>query len=216
MRPYVIRQGDYLAQLAHRYSFSAAEVWNHPLNDALRQKRASPDILQPGDILYLPDARDGWNPLLLTTGGANRFTARIPSVEIKLVLERADTTPIANKRFRVEGLGTEPFNGITDASGLALFPVPVHVREVNLALEEEGLHCQVCIGQMDPVDEPSGAAKRLTHLGYPASISLCEFDVSADVLSEAIAAFQTAHGQLEITGTLDDATRDALVQAHGS
>src|SRR5688572_23264483 len=99
MRPYVVRQGDYLTQLAHRRGFSVEDVWNDPANDALRQKRSSPEILQPGDILHLPERREGWNPRSLTIGGENRFTAKIPAVQIKLVLQRADGTAIANKPF---------------------------------------------------------------------------------------------------------------------
>lgn len=215
MRPYVVRQGDYLAQIAHRRSFSAEKVWNHPLNDELRKRRASPDILHPGDILYLPDAREGWNPLPLTTGGENPFTARIPTVEIKLVLERADRTPIANKPFHVEGMGPEPFEGTTDGTGLALFPVPVHVREVGLSLDEESLYYYVRVGNLDPANEPSGAAKRLAHLGYLARINFNEAQPSTHALTEAIAAFQDAQC-IKITGCIDDATHDALVQAHGS
>ncbi len=219
MRPYVVRQGDYLTQLAHRRGFSAEAVWNDPLNDALRQKRASPDILQPGDTLHLPDARERWNPLPLAIGSENHFMASIPTVEIRLVLQRADGTPIANKRFCVDGMGPQPFDGTTDAIGLALFPVPVHVREVDLLLEEEGLHYRVRIGHMDPPDEQTGAIKRLVHLGYLQPLDFNELEPFADVLREAITAFQEAHRDaqgLQVTGTLDDATRDALVQAHGS
>lgn len=215
MRPYVVRQGDYLAQIAHRRSFSAEKVWNHPLNDALRMKRASPDILHPGDIVYVPDAREGWSPLPLTTGGENPFTARIPTVEIKLVLERADRTPIANKPFRVEGMGQEPFEGTTDGSGLALFAVPVHVREVGLSLDEDSLYYHVRVGNLDPADEASGAAKRLAHLGYLAPINFDSLQPIAHDLAEAIASFQEAQG-IRVTRYLDRATLDALVQAHGS
>lgn len=215
MRPYVVRQGDYLTQIAHRRGFSAEVVWNDPLNDALRQKRASPDILQPGDILHLPDAHEGWNPLPLAAGGENRFAARIPTIEIKLMLKHGDRSPIANKPFRVEGMGPEPYNGTTDSTGLASFPVPVHVHEVDLSLDEVGLYYYVRVGHLDPADEPSGAAKRLAHLGYLTPIDMNKMVPSAHLLSEAIAAFQEAKG-IKVTGALDDTTHDALVEAHGS
>ncbi|WP_437969979.1 LysM domain-containing protein [Sorangium sp. So ce260] len=215
MRPYVVRQGDYLTEMAYRRGFSATEVWNHLSNEALRKARSNPDILQPGDVIHLPAAREDWRPLPLTAGGHNRFTARIPSVEIKLVLERADGTAIVDKPFRVDGLGPEPFESKTDSAGLARFNVPVHVRELDVFLDGEGLRYRVLVGHMDPVSEPSGVAKRLAHLGYLAPLDLKNIEPSDAMLSEALAVFQAAEG-LSITGTLDDATRDALVTAHGS
>ncbi|WP_437949224.1 peptidoglycan-binding protein [Sorangium sp. So ce296] len=215
MRPYVVRQGDYLTRIAHMRGFSAEEVWNHPLNDALQKKRASPDVLQPGDILYLPDAGERWNPLPLTTGGENHFTAHIPTVEVKLALESIDRTPVENQPFRVEGIGPNPFESRTDGSGIALFHVPIHIREVGLSLYEAGLYYRVRVGHMDPAVELSGVAKRLAHLGYLVSLDFSEVELSADTLREPIAAFQRAQG-LQVTGIIDHKTRDTLVQSHGS
>ncbi|WP_437729816.1 peptidoglycan-binding domain-containing protein [Sorangium sp. So ce1335] len=215
IRPYVVRQGDYLTQLAHRRGFSAERVWEHPSNEALRRKRPSPEILQPGDVLYLPDAPETEGSLPLTTGGQNRFTARVPTVEIKLILKRADGTPVADEPFRVTGTGPEPFESTTDGAGLALFPVPAHLEEVSVSLDGVGLRYRVRIGHMDPADEPSGIIKRLAHLGYLPTLEVGEAGPSSGELTDAVAAFQEAHG-LAVTGTLDDATRDAIVQAHGS
>ena len=215
MQPYVVRQGDYLAQIAHRRGFSAEEVWNHPLNAELRERRGSHDILHPGDILQVPVGREGWSPRPLSSGGEHHFTARVTTIEIKLVLHRADRTVIANAPFRVDGLGPQPFEGETDGAGLALFEVPVHVREVAVSLAGEGLDYRVRIGRLDPAGEPSGVAKRLAHLGYLAPIGHDETPCPEALVSDAVSAFQEAQG-LAVTGTVDDATRDALVAAHGS
>ncbi len=63
---------------------------------------------------------------------------------------------------------------------------------------------------MDPIDEPSGARKRLQHLGYGAGSDDEEIEVSDRL---AILAFQQANG-LKTTGTVDDATKEALTRAH--
>ncbi|WP_437547270.1 peptidoglycan-binding protein [Sorangium sp. So ce367] len=215
MRPYVVRQGDYLTQIAHRRGFSAEEVWNCPANKELRRRRANPDILQPGDVLYLPDGPEGCDPMPLEIGGENRFAATTPTVEVRLVLRRVDGTAFANKPFRVQGAGMPPLDGTTGGDGLALFCVPVQVREVDLSLDDGSLRCRVRVGHMDPADEPSGIAKRLSHLGYLARVDLGEAEPAARALGEALKAFQRAKGLPE-TGSVDDATRDALVQVHGS
>ena len=35
MKPYVVKQGDYLNKLAHRLCFDAEKVWNDPANAEL-------------------------------------------------------------------------------------------------------------------------------------------------------------------------------------
>ena len=55
MQPYVIRQGDFLAKLAHRFGFDADTVWNDAANTKLGDARTDPNILAPTDILYIPD-----------------------------------------------------------------------------------------------------------------------------------------------------------------
>lgn len=40
MEPRVIRQGDYLLQLAHAFGFDADAVWNDPQNEGIRRLRA--------------------------------------------------------------------------------------------------------------------------------------------------------------------------------
>ena len=74
LRPYVIRQGDYVAKLAHRHGFDAAEVWQLPKNETLRRKRGSPDILYPGDILYIPERDQPGQSV--RAGGEQRY--RVP------------------------------------------------------------------------------------------------------------------------------------------
>ncbi len=58
MQPYVIRQGDFLLKLAHKFGFDADSVWSDPSNSALRTLRSDPNILSPGDILYIPTPPD--------------------------------------------------------------------------------------------------------------------------------------------------------------
>lgn len=51
---YVAKYGDYLVGIADRHGTTWQEIWNHPLNAEHRQKRVSPDILYPGDVLHVP------------------------------------------------------------------------------------------------------------------------------------------------------------------
>ncbi|MFO0618677.1 MAG: type VI secretion system tip protein TssI/VgrG [Polyangiaceae bacterium] len=208
LQPYVVRQGDYLDKLAFVYGFDADKVWSDGKNSDLKEKRKVPNLLHPGDVVYFP--RGPRKGLDLQKGTSNDYTATVPKTKVRIKF-----VELTNAPYVVEGLGAK-IEGTTDQEGMAAFEVPVHVREVQVLFPKANLKFPVMIGDMDPVDEASGARKRLQHLGhqgYPAA-DASESDVEA-ADREALLAFQKARG-LEQTGELDDATKAAIVREHGS
>src|SRR5262249_3005243 len=119
-------------------------------------------------------------------------------------------------KYVIEGLGA-PLQGTTDGSGVLTAEIPVHAREVNVIFEATHVQYEVRIGDLDPIDETTGVRKRLEHLVYrKPTRGASESDSEAEEADrDAITAFQEAKG-LEATGEMDDATRAALVDAHGS
>jgi peptidoglycan hydrolase-like protein with peptidoglycan-binding domain len=213
MRPYVVRQGDYLGKLAHRYGFDADEVWNLSDNDKLRQARPNPNILCPGDILYIPESPG--RELQATSGTTNQYKASLPTTKVTITL-RDRQGAIANIGYIVEGLA-KPIEGTTDGDGVAKFSVPIHVRAVDLVLrgEHHNTRYLVRIGHMDPIEERSGQRARLAHLGYLRAPH-AEVDTDEDPrLEHALRTFQRAQGLPE-SGAADSATLSALADAHGS
>src|SRR5262249_19287880 len=67
---------------------------------------------------------------------------------------------------------------------------------------------------LDPVDTLSGLQARLQNLGF-LDLDSESTEVNGLALSIALGRFQIARG-IARTGMLDDATRDALLQMHGS
>ncbi len=212
MKPYVVRQGDYLASIAHALVFDPDEVWDHPKNADLKKLRPNPNMLCPGDLLFVPDQpRD---PLPLSVGGANQFGATVPTATVALVF-RTDGKPIAGEPFTVEGLPSE-VTGTSDGDGKVKFDVPVTVREVRVVFAQKELAYVVRVGDLDPIEEHSGIRARLAHLGFfPWSLEEeAEGDAPGAHDRLAISIFQRTKG-LSVTGEIDDATRAALLSAHG-
>ena len=51
-----VEQGEYLAQIARSYGFvDYNTIWDAPENQGLKDKRKNPNILFPGDKLFIPD-----------------------------------------------------------------------------------------------------------------------------------------------------------------
>jgi hypothetical protein len=214
MKPYVIRQGDYLLKLAHLHGFDADAVWSDPKNAELKALREDPEMLRPGDVVFVPD--EPKKKLRLEPKTTNTFVARVPFVKVSVVLSQ-DGQALKNERYVVDGLGDDT-ERVTDGEGRVEVDVPVHVREIVVRLVELGATMKLAVGELDPVETPSGARMRLTSLGhYGAKLAGADGWVAhdPDALSAAIRRFQSASA-LTVTGALDDATREALVKAHGS
>jgi hypothetical protein len=216
MRPYVIRQGDYLTKLAHQRGFDADTVWNDPKNQSIRERRTEPNLLHPGDVLWIPESEQH-RRLSIKAGSTNRYAAVVPKVPVELRLE-IGREPIVDEPYEILGLGPDPVRGKTDEHGTLAARVPVHVREIEVRLLERNRTLRLRVGDLDPVDTVSGLKKRLAHLGFyqPTSVGV-ENEVAADgdALVGALRAFQASQN-LETTGKLDDETRKALLAEHGS
>lgn len=214
MKPYVIKQGDYLTKLAHRLGFSAREVWAHPKNADLAALRGDGDMLCAGDVLYVPDEPKPRLPL--QAEASNRYEARVPRLPVRVVLA-IDEEPLSGETYRVEGIGDDE-EKVTDGDGAATFEVDVHTRAVTIVLVDRKARVRMLVGDLDPVGEPSGARMRLTNLGFygPTLAGADRYEAADDdALCAALVAFQRARG-LEPSGALDEATQAELVAAHGA
>ncbi len=210
MTPYVVKQGDYLAKVAHAHGVDPDAVWNDPKNAELKQQRA-PNMLHPGDILYVPEPKREWQPL--HKGTSNVYIAKVPRTKVRVVFHDFDK-PRANEPYKILGMG-EPEEGVTDGDGAVEIQVPVHIREVQVNFPRVQITHPVHVGDMDPIDETTGVRKRLQHLGYYREPSPGLGGDAEENETAAILAFQQAN-QLPVTGILDDATKAALLDKHGS
>jgi peptidoglycan hydrolase-like protein with peptidoglycan-binding domain len=220
MRPYVVRQGDYLAKLAFVHGFDADEVWNDPKNEMLRGTRPDPNILAPGDILYIPSvAKEG---LSIEQGAANRYVAKAPRTKLRVSF-RSGSGRFANAKFITKG-GATPAEGSTDGDEQLEVWVPVHTAEIRVEFPELAHEFTLFVGHLDPASEGSGVRARLIHLGYllPSPRELFGCDVpgvveedEASRVTAAVRSFQKDKG-LPVTGEVNEDTRAALERAHGS
>jgi peptidoglycan hydrolase-like protein with peptidoglycan-binding domain len=213
MVPYVIRAGDHLQEIAYRMGFDADKVWQDEKNADLRKLRPDPNILCPCDILYVPDPKSQppkW--LAVSVGSTNAFTAEIPRVHISVAFTQAGE-PIANAACIVHGM-PPPNTFDTDGDGKLALDVPVHIRLLTVEFPEQCLLRRLQIGYLDPSSVPSGIWERLRNLGHVAPDAAPSDEVDEVTLSNAVRAFQRAHG-LTVTGEVDDDTRQQLESTHG-
>ena len=208
MEPYVVRSGDHLLALAHRLGFDADTVWNDPKNAALKALRGSPHILSPGDVLYVPPAPEPkW--LKPTIGGVNSYVASVPRVKVSLTFMQAGK-PVANAACLLRGLPPPADKATTDGDGKLEVSVPVTMKLLAIEIPALSIFRVMRIGDLDPVDTPSGMRQRLRNLGH-----LSDGGANDDeAVAVALADFQRSQ-TIEPSGTFDDATRKQLETSHG-
>lgn len=205
-RVHVVQQGETLVGLAARYGFAPRMLWEHPLNAELRARRQRMDVLYPGDPVTLPDLV--MKQVTVQTGRTHVFTRKgVPAV-FRLVL-RQGGRPRVNVAYRIE-VDRVVIEGITGEDGLIEARVPPNATEGKLFLEDRDTPLTLRLGHMDPRDTVSGVRKRLSNLGFPVPST---DDTTSEPWRRTLTGFQERAG-LPRTGTLDDATRQALVRLH--
>lgn len=238
---HTVTPGECINSIADEFGMFWETIWNDPGNSDLRCNRVNPDLLLPGDRLVIPDKRPGcasgatdkrhrfrrkgvpvelvlrimkdrWETAAIEYSSDTNGPSSYDDSPVDIG-EARPTEPEANQPYvlRIDGQTT---TGTTGADGMLTQRIPPRAERGRLVLRpgaENERIIDLALGDMDPVSEPRGAAKRLCNLGFP-----CELadDMTTGVMA-ALTCFQES-ADLEATGILDKPTQDALTSEHGS
>ncbi|MFV8754005.1 hypothetical protein ACNOYE_25960 [Nannocystaceae bacterium ST9] len=200
-----IRQGECVCVLAARRGVPWRTIWDAPENDPLREADRHPNVLLPGDPLFVPE------PVIeavsLATGRKHRVVVKglLATIHITLV---AHLEPLANEPWVIE-YGDTTIEGSSDGEGKLEAKLPAQLMHATLKLPDRRLRYHLQLGALDPIDTLSGARGRLCNLG----LATGERGDEASTLA-AIAGFQRTQA-LDESGELDDATISALRDEYG-
>lgn len=205
------RTGECIYSIAATFGVPWGEIWDHPSNSELRDRRRDPGHIVPGDRVTVPRRQRA--VAQIQVGTANRYRTEVPKTELRLRLEDGNGLYRSKSYTLILENGLER-RGQTDSEGGVIEAIPAHARSITLVLHdhprgEERFTLQV--GRLPPADGIPGLVRRLCNMGYPCSHRNGE--IGRDVAS-AVRRFQRAEG-MDITGELDQATRDRIVQVHG-
>jgi len=216
MSRHIVEQGEYLSLIARKHGFSDFHtIWDHPENAKLKQQRKNPNVLFPGDQLFIPSRE-----LKEESGSTEKkhiFKTKQVRLMLRLVLEDAYFSPIADAKceLTVEG---QLFKLVTDGDGKLEREIPATAREATIVVKDpvtplDDNVIPIKIGELDPVDEVSGQKARLNNLGYLAG----PIDKHDEALfRSAVEEFQCEHiGPSEVDGKCGPKTQAKLKEIHG-
>lgn len=214
---HVVKAGEHIGAIALKYGFENFSVlWEHPENADLKSKRGTPFLLAPGDELFVPDhVRLVFSR---STDASHDIHVHVDEMALHLRLLGLDSKPQKDKPVvvRVDPPETGAASVLaeqsltTNGEGKVSVDMAKHVLVGSLQVGE--LEFAMHIGMLDPIEEDSGLAQRLTNLGYFVPPDLDDAD--PDELQSAIEEFQCDHG-LKVTGQRAD-VESKIKELHGS
>jgi N-acetylmuramoyl-L-alanine amidase len=200
--------------IAALYGFADYQlIYGDGANAALRAKRPNPNVLLPGDVVFVPERVPPEHAV--PTDARHRFILKRATVRLRMVL-KDDAGPMAQRPYTLTVDGESPLEGVTDGSGLLEQPVPVTATSAQLRVQRTSdakagfLQFALRLGALDPEDAVSGVQARLNNLGF-----FCGAvdGVSGARTAQALRAFQAQNG-LPQSGRIDAATSAKLLGLH--
>jgi hypothetical protein len=211
---HIVKQGECLSTIALQYGFADyRRIYDHARNSSLRSKRPNPNLLYPGDQVFIPD--HDVKLLDKTTDQLHRFTRKSQTVQLRIRIDDERGEPFRDHRYRLN-VEDQAVEGRTDGQGLMEQEIAVNAcyGEITLWVEEESTEVPYTwtleIGDLDPIAEIAGIEARLNNLGFGCG----PVDgILGDRTEEALENFQQRH-RLDVTGKPDSDTRHKLLELH--
>lgn len=207
-------QGEHVSCIAESYGFRDFQtIWNHPNNAELRGKR-NPNVLFPGDILFIPELtpREEDRP----TTQIHKFVVKRRPLKIRITLENqyGDTISTAPCLLTLDSDSTTL---TSDGQGKLELTIPAGVKDSALMIQDAeqtsyaNVEIPLKIGHLDPVTEVTGQQARLKCLGYFTGTVNGETE---EEFQSAVEEFQCEHDLL-VDGICGPQTQAKLKLVHG-
>lgn len=203
-----VNQGDCISSIAFEYGFFPDTVWNHPNNAELKNQRKDPNVLMPGDIVFVPDRRG--KEVSKPTDQVHKFKVKNTPEKLNLQLLK-EGEPRAGEEYELE-IDDLKFTGTTDSQGRIQQSIPPNAKQGRLTLKKSEEAFEIRLGHLDPHDQITGVQGRLRHLGF--YFGPIDGQMSPE-LEHAIQEFQISK-ELEPDGELGSKTINALKDLYGA
>ncbi len=208
-KKYTVKQGDCLSKIGAEHGIYWKTIYNHPENAEFKKKRQNPNLIYPGDIIFIPEKEKK----VEDKPDAQKHSFKLKGVPANLKLRLLESyEPYANIEYSLEidGAVVSEDGAKTDDDGIIEHNIDPKAQEGVLTLGEDNVEFKLRLGGLDPINTPEGVQGRLHNLGHYTG----KIDGNLEHASDALRQFQRRFG-LKATGKIDDETRNKLEEIHG-
>src|SRR5215470_5791880 len=130
---HTVSQGEHVSGIAGSYGLSDYKtIWYHPNNADLKNQRENPNVLFPGDSLFIPDREP--NEYSRPTDRRHRFVRKRPTLKLRLTLLDQYEKPIANAGCLLV-VEADSRQVTSDADGKIEEEIPLSTRKCVLTIQ---------------------------------------------------------------------------------
>lgn len=209
MEKHKVKQGQCLESISLDKGFFWETLWNLPENAELKQNREDPNVLLPGDEVFIPDKREKIEMI----DSEQRHTFRRKGVPSQFCLVvRHHGKPLADSPYRLDVDGVL-YTGTSDPKGQIKLKIPPDAKEGRLFVGDSGDELEYIIrfGYVDPISTITGIQARLLNLSFDCG----NIDgILGPRTRAALGDFQKQH-DLPVSNEFDEQTRDKLREVYG-
>jgi hypothetical protein len=207
-KKYTVKQGDCISSIAFKYGFFPDTIWNDSKNSKLKQDRKDPNVLLPGDEVYIRDKREKEESC--ESERKHRFKRKGVPERLRIQFMDEEGKPRADEAYILE-IDGDLSDGKTDTGGKIVIWIPPDAKEGKITFPNSGEEYGLELGELDPVTEIKGVQARLSNLGF------YEGEIDGNIredLEDAIRDFQESEG-LNPTGKIDKSFEQKLEDVYG-
>lgn len=172
---HIVKQGENLGKIAKQYKIADwKDIYLHPSNADFRKKRPNPNIICPGDMIFIPESKS--QKVTVRTGSSHRFVVCRAYQELKLKLVDDDLKPLPDIKACYD-VGQGEQITATDQQGLITIQVAdPDLKSLNLKLyagddpEVPSHTYDVKLSYLDAADTLAGLQGRLNALGFDCGV----------------------------------------------
>ena len=202
----IVGSQDSILSIAKSHGFFWKTIWNHGRNAKLKQLRKEPEILMPGDEVYVPKV----DPKKVSKPNEARHKFKLKGEQAKFKIQLKQLGEPRKGEDYILVIDGTITTGKTDGDGWIKCDIPNDAVGGEIKLQGGKEVISISIGHLDPADEPSGVRQRLENLGFAVSDGEDE-----KMPEQALKDFQEKH-ELKVTGEFDGPTKAKLQEKHPS
>jgi Putative peptidoglycan binding domain/LysM domain len=210
---HIVKPGDCLSSLADAYGLSSWHViYDAPENADFRSKRDNPNLINPGDEIYIPDPAP--RAVNVPVDRRHIFRVEFPPTWLNVRVQDTEDDPVANASFELEIEKELTLKGTTDGDGWIRVRIPAWAEDGLLRVwpdqqdPEIVIEWQTRLGHLDPIDTITGIKGRLRNLGYECGELN---DTEDEAYISSVMQFQS-DCKLKMDGIPGPKTKDALLR----